>query len=192
MFLTPPLTPAPAGAESNGKQSPHMPWLASAQPRPTTAAKWRGGEAPKLGRGLIRASGSIFEKFSGAGKEKSCQSPMPIHCSSMAKIIRRTLLVLTSVILAVCIFFIGDFWVKRKAWDVAWRYEGMNKTTAQPKVSKISDGGKYWILEGTAGCFVSMPFSLRLDKETMVLSQSDGSVISYPQKNPPPRRGWVH
>jgi hypothetical protein len=103
-----------------------------------------------------------------------------IYCFSMAKILGRALLSLVVVVLAVCIFFLGDFWVKRKAWDVAWRYENMDKTTAQPKVRKISDGGKYWILEGEAGCFVSMPFSHRLDKEAVILSRSDGSVISYP------------
>lgn len=82
--------------------------------------------------------------------------------------------------LTLCVLlFPRDLWSKREAWDVAWKYERRDKTTARPTVRKISDGGKYWVLEGTSGCFVSMPFSLRLDKETMVLSRPDGSVISY-------------
>ena len=82
--------------------------------------------------------------------------------------------------LAICLFFLGDFWTKRHAWDVAWRYENMDKTTSRPKITKISNMGEYWVLEGTSGCFAAMYFKMYLNKKTGILTTTNGRVVDVP------------
>jgi hypothetical protein len=93
------------------------------------------------------------------------------------KFILFSLLGFGAVILGISLFYFADFWYKRDAWEVAWHYESLDKTTAGPNITNISDMGDYWLMEGVAGCFVATNFSLHMDKKTKVLSSPGGRVV---------------
>jgi hypothetical protein len=82
-----------------------------------------------------------------------------------------------AVILGISLFYFGDFWYKRDAWEMAWYYESLDKTTARPNITNISDMGGYWLMEGVAGCWAATNFSLHMDKKTRVLSSPGGRVV---------------
>ncbi len=81
--------------------------------------------------------------------------------------------------------FVGfDLWAKRDAWEMARRYENMDKTTRNPKIEKITDMGEYWLMEGTGGCWAATKFSLRMDKNTGVLTDQSGRKLLDPITRP--------